>query len=763
MYQRHLDPRAAICCLLVLSFMFFSFQPLAFARRARPVSAGRPGRSAQSPPTATITVNTSQAVRTVDPRMFGVNAAVWDSVLGTAMTQSLLADMDNRMLRFPGGSLSDEYHWQTNTTLNNTWTWATGFDAFAPIAVNTNAQLFVTVNYGTGTAQEAADWVRYSNITKGYGFKYWEIGNECYGGWETDQHSVKNDPYTYAVTARDYINLMRSVDPTIKIGVVAVTGEDSYGNNTHTVTNPRTNVTHTGWTPVMLNTLSALGVSPDFLIYHRYEQAPGHESDSGLLQSSSTWSQDAASLRQQLNDYLGAKGSQVELVITEHNSVYSNPGKQTTSLVNGLFYADALGQVLQTEFNAMTWWDLRNGQDATNNLSPSLYGWRQYGDYGIVSSTSDKYPTYYVAKLLKYFARGADTIVNASTDNQLVSAYSAVRQDGSLSVLVVNKSPTTAYASKVYINDYIPGMPANTYSYGIPQDQAAQTGQGSPDVAQAGFPTAGGLFDFTFAPYSATILSLTPTTLSPIDDARYFVHQQYADFLAREPDRPGLEYWTGQIEQCGTDALCIHDHRVAVADAYFFEPEFQQSGAFVYRMYRAGLATLPTFSQFNPDRSQVVGGTSLDQSKTAFALAFVQRPSFLALYPQADAADKFVDDLLGSVKTNSGVDLSSQRSTLIGMYDGTNNGRAAILRQVADNQTFVDGVYNSSFVLLSYFAYLRRDPDQDGFNFWLGQVNNHPLRDLGIQHAMACSFITSKEYQLRFGTRVTHSNGECPQ
>jgi alpha-L-arabinofuranosidase len=76
-----------------------------------------------------------------------------------------------------------------------------------------NAQAFISVNYGTGTAQEAADWVRYSNITKGYGFKFWEIGNENYGSWETDAHARPHDPFSYATLSRDYINAMKAVDP----------------------------------------------------------------------------------------------------------------------------------------------------------------------------------------------------------------------------------------------------------------------------------------------------------------------------------------------------------------------------------------------------------------------------------------------------------------------------------------------------------------------------------------------------------------------
>ena len=114
-------------------------------------------------------------------------------------------------------------------------------------------------------------------------------------------------PNTYAQRFRDYYTQMKAVDPTIKIGAVAVTGEDSYANyTTHPAVNPRTGQTHYGWTPVMLATLKSLRITPDFLIYHRYPEAPGAESDTGLLTSSGTWATDAADLRQQLNDYLGA-------------------------------------------------------------------------------------------------------------------------------------------------------------------------------------------------------------------------------------------------------------------------------------------------------------------------------------------------------------------------------------------------------------------------------------------------------------------------
>jgi alpha-N-arabinofuranosidase len=477
---------------------------------------------APPPPTSvTLAVDAAQIIRTVDSRHFGLNAAVWDSVFDTPNTVSLLTDMDNRALRFPGGSLSDEYHWATNTTLNNTWTWATSFDKFANVARATNAQVFVTVNYGSGTPTEAADWVRYSNVSKGYGFKYWEVGNENYGTWERDNNPRPNDPFTYATRFKDYFQQMKAVDQTIKIGAVVVTGEDSYANYTdHPALNPRTGQTHHGWTPVMLATLTQLGVTPDFIIFHRYAQGPFAENDAGLLHSSGTWADDARDLRQQLTDYLGATGAGVELVCTENNSVYTQPGKQTTSLVNGLFLADSLCLAMQTEFNAVIWWDIRNAQETGNNNSAALYGWRQYGDYGITSGANpatpaDRYPTFYVAKLLKHFARGGDQIVRTTSSYNELAAYATKRANGNLTLLVINKHATTAFSANVAVSGYTPVSSAVVYSYGIPQDEAARTGSGSADIAQTSIANAGTSFSYAFPPYSATVITLTASSQPP--------------------------------------------------------------------------------------------------------------------------------------------------------------------------------------------------------------------------------------------------------
>jgi alpha-N-arabinofuranosidase len=461
--------------------------------------------------TATVTVDSTNKIRTVDPRIAGLNTAVWDTFLNNATTRTLLQAAKIGVFRFPGGSLSDTYHWETSTSDPNT-TWSTTFDDLAATAIPVGAQAFITVNYGSGTAQEAAGWVQYSNVTKGYGFKYWEIGNECYGSWENDTHSIKQDPYTYAMSVASYMAAMKAMDPTIKIGMVLINGEDSYANNqNHPATNPVTGVVHNGWTPVLLTTLKSLGVTPDFAIYHRYEQAPGQESDAGLLQAAATWKDDAANLRQMLNDYLGqATAAGVEIVCTENNSVYSNPGKQTTSLVNGLYMADSTGELLQTEINSLVWWDLRNGPDPNENNSSSLYGWRKYGDYGIMDGTKTLYPTYYVDKLLSNFARGGEQVLSASSNNQLLAAYATLRPDGGLNVLFINKDPANSIVTQVNLNGYNPASEATVYSYGEPQDKAAKKGVGSPDVQQSTFTSASSSFSITLPSYSATVLALVP-------------------------------------------------------------------------------------------------------------------------------------------------------------------------------------------------------------------------------------------------------------
>ena len=466
-----------------------------------------------------LAINATQPVRTADARWFGINTAIWDGYFDTSETVSQLNEAALTTLRFPGGSASDEYNWASNTSDDNTWTWATSFDDFAHVATNIGAQVIITANYGTGTPAEAAAWVKYSNVTNHYGFKYWEIGNEVYGTWETDTNTYPNDPYTYATRAAAYIQQMKAADPTIKIGVVVTTGEDdnSNGYDSYRATNMVTHGVHYGWTPVVMATLKNLGVTPDFAIFHWYPQYI-NDSDPSLLQGTGSWTPNAANLRMMITDYFGSGGTNIELLCTENNSDSGPNGKQSVSLVNAIYYADSLGQLMQTEFNAFVWWDLRNGEDTGGDFDPSLYGWRMYGDLGILNglgtALADRYPPFFSAKLMQYFARGGDTVLAATSDYSFLSAYAVRRTNGELTLLVINKDSTGSFTAQMNLNGFTPSPAATIYSYGMTQDNAAETGTGSCDIAQTNFSTATTNFNYTFAPYSLTVFVFAPAAPS---------------------------------------------------------------------------------------------------------------------------------------------------------------------------------------------------------------------------------------------------------
>ena len=469
--------------------------------------------AAPAPGLVHLSADAAQTLRPADARWFGINTAYWDSTgLAEPATTNALKEMGCLALRWPGGSSSDFYHWAGD---------AIGNSRFMNMATNLGEQVFITVNYGSGSSNEAAAWVRMANLTNHCGFKHWEIGNECYGTWETDTNQPAHDPYTYAVRAAGYLQMMKAADPTIEIGVVIVPGEDSSSNNaTHFAVNPRTGKTHYGWTPVMLDTLKNLGVTPDFAIYHFYPEytptnwAPNSpDSDPLLLQVAVNWAGDAADLRQQITDYLGPAGINTELVCTENNSDSgAGFGRQLTSIVNGLYLVDSTCQLMKTEFNACLWWDLRNGPSSLGSFDPTIYGWRTYGDEGMINGASGLYPTFYAEKLLQYFVRPGDTVLGAASDYLLLSAYAARKTDGALALLVINKDATANFNAQISLSDFSPSPTATARSYGIAQDDAVRTNNldpGAQDIATNVVP-AGIVFTNSFPPYSLTLFTFAP-------------------------------------------------------------------------------------------------------------------------------------------------------------------------------------------------------------------------------------------------------------
>jgi hypothetical protein len=261
---------------------------------------------------------------------------------------------------------------------------------------------------------------------------------------------------------------------------------------------------------------------------------------------------------------------------------------------------------------------------------------------------------------------------------------------------------------------------------------------------------------------SSATLTITDDPLeaqsNPNDEAQNFVHQHYHDFLNREPDAGGLNYWTSQIKQCGADPECISGRRRDVSAAYYGEPEFQATGSYVYKLYKAGYGALPTYAQFIADRSRISSGSDLEPSKQAFANEFVARPAFLLVYPQSMTNGEFVNKLYDTAKL---VPYTSERQQAIDSLTNNTKTRADVLRDVIEITEFKQREYNPAFVLMQYFGYLRRDPDQGGYDFWLNILNTVVPNDPSGYRSMVCAFITSDEYQNRFSSIHTHANAEC--
>ncbi|PYS71052.1 MAG: hypothetical protein DMF73_11545 [Acidobacteria bacterium] len=261
---------------------------------------------------------------------------------------------------------------------------------------------------------------------------------------------------------------------------------------------------------------------------------------------------------------------------------------------------------------------------------------------------------------------------------------------------------------------------------------------------------------------------------NPIAAPNFFVRRHYLDFLNREPDQSGWEFWANRILQCGSDAQCVEVRRINVSAAFFLSIEFQQTGNLVYKMYKAGFGNLtgkpvaadraPFLAdtrQIQTTPTQIIVGqgdwqNQLETNKQAFALAFVQRPAFQSAHGGQDAAT-----YVSSLFTNAGVTpTSTETSAAINAFNsagGGDAGRASALRSVAESNSVSNKLFNEAFVLMQYFGYLQRNPydppeltlDYQGYTFWLNKLNQ--FNGNYIDAEMVKAFISSSEYRQRFG------------
>jgi len=151
----------------------------------------------------------------------------------------------------------------------------------------------------------------------------------------------------------------------------------------------------------------------------------------------------------------------------------------------------------------------------------------------------------------------------------------------------------------------------------------------------------------TDAVFTATA---TAVTANPLATPEFFVRQQYLDFLEREPDQGGLDYWSGQLRACSNDVACMGSRRVGVLGAFFVEQEFQQAGSFVFRIYKASLGRQPKFAEFPADRPKLICGATLEEKQQTFAEDWVAGATFKEQYPDTMDAANFVNKLFDTAE-----------------------------------------------------------------------------------------------------------------
>jgi hypothetical protein len=228
---------------------------------------------------------------------------------------------------------------------------------------------------------------------------------------------------------------------------------------------------------------------------------------------------------------------------------------------------------------------------------------------------------------------------------------------------------------------------------------------------------------------------------NPLDGDAFFVNMHYIDFLSREPEPAGFAAWTGVLGGCINHAA--ECDRITVSSAFFRSQEFQLKGFFVYRFYKVAFGRLPLYAEIIPDMRRVTGQTAEEVAakKDAFTADFMERAEFRGRFG-GTTGELFVDRLAET----AGVALPN-RSELVAALNSGAKGRAQVLREIVESAEVGRREYNSAFVAMQYFGYLRRDPDADGFNAWLRVLDADPQD----YRTMVRGFESSVEYRLRFG------------
>jgi hypothetical protein len=316
---------------------------------------------------ATVTVNPSNPGIAVSDMLLGMNMAAWYDVTTAGVSNAFQA-AGIKAVRWPGGSWGDAYNWETNTECGSTANANDTYSNFVNDLVKpAGLDVSLIADYGTGenctgygNPAEAASWASES-LTLGANVSHITVGNEEYGSWETDNHPIQHDPTTYAnAVATGYYPDIKAVSPNVLVGVLV---QPDYSP----------------WDSIVM-----ADAKYDFVEFHYYPETPGQEDDTTLVQ------QDAQGLTTYINRIkteLASSGHSISpIYVGEIGGPYSNPGKQSWSITQGLYAGQVLGEMMNDGVTRLTWWiGFGNCNGQAGNDSSSVYGFQDFGAYNVFS------------------------------------------------------------------------------------------------------------------------------------------------------------------------------------------------------------------------------------------------------------------------------------------------------------------------------------------------------------------------------------------
>ena len=430
-------------------------------------------------PASLVSVNQKSTGPEVTDQLLGMNMASWFDPTNPFVVPAF-QKAGIKAIRWPGGSWSDIYHWNGNFTCAS----STGEPPFTPtgwadpgaeytkvieaLEIPAGLDVALTANYGTdaactgpGNPTEASGWVKAWQAAGGK-VSHVTVGNEVYGSWETDLHTKPNDPATYATAAHSYYSDIKAVNKEVLVGV-AVDADNSEG----------------GWDQTVL--ANAKGAY-DFVEFHFYPQAPDHESDQYIVHQGAL---DLTSNIDTLKTELKTAGlPETPIYVGEIGSVYTNPGKQSWSITQGLYAGQALGEMMNAGISRLTWWiGFGNCNGTAGNMSASLYGWQDFGAYNVFSDGSaldpdcpganpagTMSPTAQAFNLFQNVAVTGEKVLTPAVtgDTTDVRAYAATHSGGTALVLFnLNETASQVVQVELSAQTESTGVTVITYSKAI--------------------------------------------------------------------------------------------------------------------------------------------------------------------------------------------------------------------------------------------------------------------------------------------------------